>query len=94
MSPHSCTLTVSAILRCPLPLIVLVSEPRNREWIPIVAERDGESKDYVDGEIAQAKNALVGVGARILFYQTIVHNLIRNKVEAQFHWWDEVDLHT
>lgn len=57
----------------------------------IVAETDGESKDYVDGEIAQAKNALVGVGARILFYPTLVHNLIRNKVEAQFHWWDEVD---
>ncbi|RRT52003.1 hypothetical protein B296_00006754 [Ensete ventricosum] len=50
----------------------------------IVAERDGESEDYVDGEIAQAKNAF-------LFYPTLVHNLIKNKVEAQFHWWDEVD---
>ncbi|RWW74124.1 hypothetical protein BHE74_00017949 [Ensete ventricosum] len=50
----------------------------------IVAERDGESEDSVDGEIAQAKNAF-------LFYPTLVHNLIKNKVEAQFHWWDEVD---
>ncbi|KAG2309111.1 hypothetical protein Bca52824_028859 [Brassica carinata] len=30
--------------------------------------------------------ALVGVGARALFYPTLIYNVVRNKVEAEFHW--------
>ncbi|MED6132040.1 hypothetical protein PIB30_015616 [Stylosanthes scabra] len=38
-----------------------------------------------------AKRALVGAGARILFYPTLLYNVLRNKIEAEFRWWDEVD---
>lgn len=38
-----------------------------------------------------AKRALVGAGARILFYPTLLYNVLRNKMEAEFRWWDEVD---
>ncbi|KAG6586459.1 putative dual specificity protein phosphatase DSP8, partial [Cucurbita argyrosperma subsp. sororia] len=38
-----------------------------------------------------AKRALVGAGARILFYPTLFYNVLRNKMEAEFRWWDEVD---
>jgi protein-tyrosine phosphatase len=40
-----------------------------------------------------AKRAAVGVGARMLFYPTLVYNVTRNRVEAHFHWWDQVDEH-
>lgn len=45
------------------------------------------------GEIvrADAKRALVGAGARILFYPTLLYNVFRNKIQAEFRWWDEVD---
>ncbi|URD73725.1 Protein-tyrosine phosphatase mitochondrial 1 [Musa troglodytarum] len=65
MSPHSCTSAFTATLRCPLPLIVLVSERRNREWVPLWPRGMGSPK--------------------------LMSILIRNKIEAQFHWWDEVD---
>ncbi|GMY36201.1 phosphatidylglycerophosphate phosphatase PTPMT2 [Fagus crenata] len=38
-----------------------------------------------------AKRALVGAGARILFYPTLLYNVLRNKIESEFRWWDEVD---
>ena len=38
-----------------------------------------------------AKRALVGAGARILFYPTLLYNVLRNKMEAEFRWWDEID---
>lgn len=40
---------------------------------------------------AKAKRALVGAGARILFYPTLLYNVLRNKIQAEFRWWDEVD---
>ena len=30
-------------------------------------------------------------GARFLFYSTLLHNVFRNKTQAEFRWWDEVD---
>ncbi|KAK4774965.1 hypothetical protein SAY86_009900 [Trapa natans] len=39
----------------------------------------------------EAKRVLVGAGARILFYPTLVYNVLRNKTQAEFRWWDEVD---
>ncbi|XVF34948.1 hypothetical protein REPUB_Repub18cG0102300 [Reevesia pubescens] len=41
----------------------------------------------VDG----AKRVLVGAGARILFYPTLLYNVFRNKIQSEFRWWDEVD---
>ncbi|KAK4280963.1 hypothetical protein QN277_012513 [Acacia crassicarpa] len=38
-----------------------------------------------------AKRALVGAGARVLFYPTLLYNVLRNKIEAEFRWWDQVD---
>nr|GMD01826.1 putative dual specificity protein phosphatase DSP8 [Ipomoea batatas] len=38
-----------------------------------------------------AKRALVGAGARILFYPTLLYNVFRNKIQAEFRWWDRVD---
>ncbi|PIA64577.1 hypothetical protein AQUCO_00100212v1 [Aquilegia coerulea] len=38
-----------------------------------------------------AKRVLVGAGARILFYPTLLYNVFRNKVQSEFRWWDEVD---
>ncbi|ERN15205.1 putative dual specificity protein phosphatase DSP8 [Amborella trichopoda] len=42
-------------------------------------------------EDLDAKRALVGAGARVLFYPTLLYNVIRNKLQSGFHWWDEVD---
>ncbi|KAK9055614.1 hypothetical protein SSX86_026699 [Deinandra increscens subsp. villosa] len=38
-----------------------------------------------------AKRALVGAGARILFYPTLLYNVFRNKIQPEFRWWDQVD---
>lgn len=33
----------------------------------------------------------MGAGARALFYPTLLYNVVRNRVESEFHWWDRVD---
>ncbi|CAN1748347.1 Phosphatidylglycerophosphate phosphatase PTPMT1 [Linum perenne] len=38
-----------------------------------------------------AKRVLIGAGARALFYPTLVYNVVRNKCQAEFRWWDRVD---
>uniref|UniRef100_A0A1J3E8H6 Putative dual specificity protein phosphatase DSP8 n=1 Tax=Noccaea caerulescens TaxID=107243 RepID=A0A1J3E8H6_NOCCA len=40
--------------------------------------------------VLTTKRALVGVGARALFYPTLIYNVVRNKFEAEFRWWDRV----
>lgn len=54
-----------------------------------------ERGDGVDGEMVvssyDTKRVLVGAGARILFYPTLLYNVFRNKIQAEFRWWDEVD---
>ncbi|XP_078447920.1 phosphatidylglycerophosphate phosphatase PTPMT2-like [Wolffia australiana] len=37
------------------------------------------------------KRAVVGVGARFLFYPTLLYNVVRNKIQSEFRWWDNVD---
>ncbi|KAJ1394073.1 Tyrosine specific protein phosphatases domain [Sesbania bispinosa] len=37
------------------------------------------------------KRVLVGAGARALFYPTLFYNVVRNKIQAEFRWWDKVD---
>uniref|UniRef100_A0A0D9WM04 Dual specificity protein phosphatase DSP8 n=1 Tax=Leersia perrieri TaxID=77586 RepID=A0A0D9WM04_9ORYZ len=39
----------------------------------------------------KAKEAAVGAMARVLFYPTLLYNVVRSKVQAEFRWWDEVD---
>lgn len=64
--------------------------------------KDGELGIGDDGEtivsggdeklgLIDAKRAVVGVGARVLFYPTLLYNVIRNKIQAEFRWWDQVD---
>ncbi|CAI9095695.1 OLC1v1031690C1 [Oldenlandia corymbosa var. corymbosa] len=38
-----------------------------------------------------SKRVLVGVGARALFYPTLVYNVFRNKIQTEFRWWDWID---
>ncbi|XWS45833.1 hypothetical protein CRYUN_Cryun14cG0013500 [Craigia yunnanensis] len=38
-----------------------------------------------------AKRVLVGAGARALFYPTLLYNVVRNKIQSEFRWWDRVD---
>ncbi|VYS54562.1 unnamed protein product [Arabidopsis thaliana] len=40
--------------------------------------------------VLTTKRAFVGVGARALFYPTLVYNVVRNKLESEFRWWDRV----
>ncbi|WCJ22991.1 Phosphatidylglycerophosphate phosphatase PTPMT1 [Euphorbia peplus] len=49
---------------------------------------DGYSRN--DG-VLDAKRVLVGVGARALFYPTLLYNVLRNKIQSEFRWWDRVD---
>ncbi|XP_051146180.1 phosphatidylglycerophosphate phosphatase PTPMT2-like [Andrographis paniculata] len=37
------------------------------------------------------KRVLVGAGARALFYPTLLYNVVRNKIQSEFRWWDRVD---
>ncbi|KAH7511635.1 hypothetical protein JRO89_XSUnG0186900 [Xanthoceras sorbifolium] len=41
--------------------------------------------------VSDAKRVLVGAGARALFYPTLLYNLVRNKIQSEFRWWDRVD---
>uniref|UniRef100_M4E2M3 Uncharacterized protein n=1 Tax=Brassica campestris TaxID=3711 RepID=M4E2M3_BRACM len=70
---------------------VIEKEERLAEEVGNVADGDEEmvvSRGNVI--VLTTKMALVGVGARALFYPTLVYNVVRNKVEAEFHWWDRV----
>ncbi|KAG8374683.1 hypothetical protein BUALT_Bualt10G0021400 [Buddleja alternifolia] len=47
-----------------------------------------------DGAIVvwwDAKRVFVGVGARALFYPTLLYNVVRNKIQSEFRWWDWID---
>ena len=41
--------------------------------------------------VLDAKRVLVGAGARALFYPTLLYNVLRNKIQSEFRWWDRVD---
>uniref|UniRef100_A0A0A9GC09 Uncharacterized protein n=1 Tax=Arundo donax TaxID=35708 RepID=A0A0A9GC09_ARUDO len=63
---------------------VLVGEQQQEEVL---------EEDRGVGEVVRlkAKRALVGAGARVLFYPTLLYNVLRNRFEADFRWWDIVD---
>ncbi|KVH95531.1 putative dual specificity protein phosphatase DSP8 isoform X1 [Cynara cardunculus var. scolymus] len=47
--------------------------------------------EYVeDIKLSDSRRVLVGAGARALFYPTLVYNLVRNKLQAEFRWWDQI----
>lgn len=41
--------------------------------------------------LSGSKRVLVGAGARVLFYPTLLYNVVRNKFQAEFRWWDQID---
>ncbi|XP_042065505.1 phosphatidylglycerophosphate phosphatase PTPMT2-like [Salvia splendens] len=49
--------------------------------------------DLCEGDLIvwDPKRLLVGAGARALFYPTLLYNVVRNKVQSEFRWWDRVD---
>ncbi|KAB1211464.1 putative dual specificity protein phosphatase DSP8 [Morella rubra] len=60
----------------------------------------GEEGKLCDGDrdvgggsvvVLDAKRVLIGAGARALFYPTLLYNVLRNKIQAEFRWWDKVD---
>ncbi|OVA13468.1 Dual specificity phosphatase [Macleaya cordata] len=70
-------------------------DPFLKETSWLLEADDGEIEipdSYSDSESDfHAKRALVGAVARILFYPTLMYNVARNKIEPEFHWWDEID---
>ncbi|PKU66972.1 putative dual specificity protein phosphatase DSP8 [Dendrobium catenatum] len=54
---------------------------------------EGRSGSCFRDEIGttRAKRVLVGLGARTLFYPTLFYNVLRNQIQSEFRWWDEVD---
>ncbi|CAN6274839.1 unnamed protein product [Urochloa humidicola] len=68
-----------------------------RDGLEVEMEED-ELEEAASGRIEvvavvrlKAKRALVGAGARFLFYPTLLYNVVRNRFEAEFRWWDRVD---
>ncbi|PSS11562.1 Dual specificity protein phosphatase DSP8 [Actinidia chinensis var. chinensis] len=60
-----------------------------------LGSREEEKVSGVDmgGRIvgSDVKRVLIGAGARALFYPTLLYNIVRNKIQAEFRWWDWVD---
>ncbi|XP_071737270.1 phosphatidylglycerophosphate phosphatase PTPMT2-like [Rutidosis leptorrhynchoides] len=60
----------------------------------IVSYNNHYNYNYSDNRqivMVDAKRVLVGAGARILFYPTLLYNVCRNKLQAEFRWWDQID---
>lgn len=55
----------------------------------VVVEGGEEGKWSFVG--SDTKRVLVGAGARALFYPTLVYNVVRNRLQAEFRWWDKID---
>ncbi|KAK2981622.1 hypothetical protein RJ640_012904 [Escallonia rubra] len=52
---------------------------------------DAEAADGRRIVVSSAKRLLVGAGARALFYPTLLYNVLRNRFQGEFHWWDRID---
>ncbi|XVE76867.1 hypothetical protein DITRI_Ditri13aG0014700 [Diplodiscus trichospermus] len=57
-------------------------------------EQQNQDQSKLCGEslvVWDPKRVLVGAGARALFYPTLLYNVVRNKIQSEFRWWDRVD---
>ncbi|CAM0877505.1 unnamed protein product [Alopecurus aequalis] len=55
-------------------------------------QKTEESTSSSATKLGSATRAVVGVGARVLFYPTLAYSLARNHLSPSgFHWWDRVD---
>ncbi|KAJ6835536.1 putative dual specificity protein phosphatase DSP8 [Iris pallida] len=55
---------------------------------PGIGEEERTSAEKLG--LSDATRAAVGIGARFLFYPTLLYNVVRNKIHAEFRWWDPV----
>nr|XP_025883786.1 putative dual specificity protein phosphatase DSP8 isoform X1 [Solanum lycopersicum] len=64
-----------------------------KEEREVVNREEKFCDDTCEGPLAvsDTKRALVGAGARALFYPTLLYNVVRNKIQTEFRWWDRVD---
>ena len=60
--------------------------------------KEGEQQDQYQSQLCgeslvvwDAKRVLVAAGSRALFYPTLLYNVVRNKIQSEFRWWDRVD---
>ncbi|XP_010474839.1 PREDICTED: putative dual specificity protein phosphatase DSP8 [Camelina sativa] len=67
---------------------ILISESNPKESIGLGGVVSSTSSDL---GVWNAKRALVGAGGRALFYPTLIYNLLRNMLQSEFRWWDQVD---
>jgi atypical dual specificity phosphatase len=83
-----------------LGFIIMYIEELNSDEVVVSAEEKektlfGSSDFLVDGErrivVWDTKRVLIGAGARALFYPTLLYNVVRNKIQTEFRWWDQVD---
>lgn len=58
------------------------------EEIKVGDQDDNSCRNVV---VLDAKRVLVGAGARALFYPTLLYNVLRNRIQSEFRWWDRVD---
>jgi atypical dual specificity phosphatase len=93
LDPRVCWL---AGLGTPIGAGMRIRELRDGAGGPEDAEEDEREVAASGGEAVavvrlRTKRALVGAGARFLFYPTLLYNVLRNRFEAEFRWWDRVD---
>uniref|UniRef100_A0A0E0A549 Dual specificity protein phosphatase DSP8 n=1 Tax=Oryza glumipatula TaxID=40148 RepID=A0A0E0A549_9ORYZ len=86
-------LNLKRICRLKWQLLRIMQGREKGESAMAVVEAAGGRRGVAAGERrkAKAKEAAVGAMARALFYPTLLYNVVRSKVQAEFRWWDEVD---
>ncbi|XP_002991389.2 putative dual specificity protein phosphatase DSP8 [Selaginella moellendorffii] len=62
----------------------------------IIREESSEESDptgngAIVDRFSRAKVIAIAAGARLLFYPTLAYNVLRNSMEDEFRWWDQVD---
>ncbi|KAI3844057.1 hypothetical protein MKX03_007075 [Papaver bracteatum] len=62
-------------------------EVTKRELVAV--EKDDVQRKEI--AVSNAKRAFILIGARALFYPTLLYNVVRNKMQSEFRWWDCVD---
>lgn len=55
----------------------------------VLCSSDSSGKNSV--VVLDVRRVMVGVGARALFYPTLLYNVVRNKIQMEFRWWDWID---
>ncbi|XVF52565.1 hypothetical protein PTKIN_Ptkin05aG0028600 [Pterospermum kingtungense] len=78
-----------------------IEELKGGEGVERVGGEEEESKSCygssgvlsIESSVVEwdAKRVLIGAGARALFYPTLLYNVVRNKIQPEFRWWDRVD---